>query len=256
MSKPYHTALVTGASRGIGAAISRALVGEGLVVHALARNVEALQELAAELGPNLRPLACDVRDAAAVASALEGIEIDVLVNNAGAVASVKPLHEQSLEETANTIALNLTAPLHLLQTLLPGMINRRKGHVFNLSSTAAQGALANTAVYGATKAALAHATKALRFDLAGHNIRLTEIAPGRVETDFYLSAFEGDRARLSETMYTRQRGLHPQDVADTVVMALRMPARANVTQLTISPTDQALGGHVFPDAQHPDEADA
>ena len=247
MKPDYRTALVTGASRGIGAAISRALVAEGMTVHALARDGASLESLAAELGPRLRPLVCDVLDAAAIAATVPGLETDVLVNNAGGVGSVRPLWEQTAEETARTVALNLTAPVQLMQAVLPGMIARGRGHVFNLCSTAGQGALPGTTVYGAAKAALSQAGRALRYDLAGSNVRVTEIAPGRVETEFYLTAFGGDTQALKDRMYTRQRALMAQDIADVLVMALRMPLRANLTELTVSPTDQALGGHVFPD---------
>lgn len=240
-------ALVTGASRGIGAAICRALIADGVTVHAMARDAAALESLAAELGPLCKPFVCDVLDSAKVAELVPGLEADILVNNAGGVGSVRPLWEQTPEETARTVALNLTAPVQLMQAVLPGMIARGRGHVFNLCSTAGQGALSGTTVYGATKAALSQAGRALRYDLAGKNVRVTEIAPGRVETEFYLQAFGGDAEGLKEKMYSRQRTLLAEDIAAVLVAALRLPARANVTELTISPTDQALGGHVFPD---------
>lgn len=241
----YRSALVTGASRGIGAAIARALIAEGLVVHALARDGAALADLARALGPNLRPLVLDLTDAGAIGAQLPGLAVDVLVNNAGGLGSVRPLWQQDLAETAQTIALNLTAPLQIIQALLPGMIARGRGHIFNLCSTAGQGALAGTAVYGAAKAALSQAGRALRYDLAGQNIRLTEIAPGRVETDFYLAAFGGDAEGLKDKMYRHQRALTPEDIAQTLVAALRLPAHATLAEITLSPTDQALGGHVF-----------
>lgn len=246
MNSAYKTALVTGASRGIGAAICRALVADGLTVHAMARDLAALETLSVELGPNLRPLACDVLDGAALASAIRDLEVDVLVNNAGGVNSVRPLWEQTPDETARTIALNLTVPLQIIQSILPGMIARGRGHVFNLCSTAGQGALAGTTVYGASKAALSHAGGALRFDLAGRNIRITEISPGRVDTEFYLAAFGGDASSLKSAMHSTHRSLAAKDIADALLMALHLPERANVTALTISPTDQALGGHTFP----------
>ncbi|RVA75196.1 SDR family NAD(P)-dependent oxidoreductase, partial [Mesorhizobium sp. M7A.F.Ca.CA.001.11.2.1] len=115
----YRTALVTGASKGIGAAIVESLVTEGLTVHALARSRGALQVLQERLGPRVKPLVADVRDNEAIASALGAAEIDVLVNNAGGLATVRPLHEQSAEETAEVVALNLTAPLQLIRMLLP-----------------------------------------------------------------------------------------------------------------------------------------
>ncbi|WGD28334.1 SDR family NAD(P)-dependent oxidoreductase [Ancylobacter sp. WKF20] len=244
----HRTALVTGASRGIGAAIAAALVAEGLTVHALARDAAALGALADQLGPKLKPLPGDVRDLATIAIALDGAAIDVLVNNAGGLATVRPLHAQSAEETAEVIALNLTAPLQLIQLLLPGMIERRRGHIFNLTSTAASAVFPGTATYGATKAGMSQAGRILRHELAGTGVRLTEIAPGRVETDFYLKAFDNDRDVLRERMYTQQRPLRPQDIAEVLIGALRLPDHVDIAELIVSPSEQAPGGYVYPSA--------
>lgn len=244
----YHTALVTGASKGIGAAIVESLIAEGLTVHALARNHDALQVLQARLGPRVKPLVADVRDHQAITSALGTTEIDVLINNAGGLATVRPLHEQSAEETAEVVALNLTAPLQLIRLLLPGMIARKRGHIFNLTSTAASGVFPGTTTYGAAKAGLSQAGRILRFDLAGTGVRLTEIAPGRVETDFYLKAFDGDRESLHKRMYSQQRPLGPADIAAVLVAALRMPDHVDIAELTVAPSEQAAGGHIYPPA--------
>ncbi|WP_168991927.1 MULTISPECIES: SDR family oxidoreductase [Mesorhizobium] len=244
----YRTALVTGASKGIGAAIVESLVVEGLTVHALARNHGALQVLQERLGPRVKPLVADVRDHEAIAAALGAAEIDVLINNAGGLATVRPLHEQSAEETAEVVALNLTAPLQLIRMLLPGMIARKRGHIFNLTSTAASGVFPGTTTYGAAKAGLSQAGRVLRFDLAGTGVRLTEIAPGRVETDFYLKAFDGDREGLRKRMYSQQRPLGPVDIAAVLVAALRMPDHVDIAELIVAPSEQAPGGHTYPPA--------
>lgn len=244
----YRCALVTGASKGIGAAIAAALVSEGLTVYALGRGESALAELAVQLGERLRPLVADVRDCAAIAEKLAGVEIDVLVNNAGGISTVRPLHEQTAEETEEVIALNLTAPLQLIRMLLPGMIARKRGHIFNLTSTAASAVFPGTTGYGAAKAGLSQAGRILRYDLAGTGVRLTEIAPGRVETQFYLQAFSGDAENLRERMYSHQRSLSPQDIAAVLVNAMKLPPHADVAEIIVSPTDQAVGGHVYPAA--------
>ena len=241
---PYKTALVTGASRGIGAAICRRLAHEGLEVIALARNHEALDALAKERR-EIVPVVADVTDIDAVAKALDGRQIDVLVNNAGGLATVRPLHEQAIHETAETILLNLTAPLQLIQMLLPGMITRERGHIFNLTSTAAHNVFTGTTVYGAAKAALSQAGKILRYDLVGTNVRISEIIPGRVETEFYLQAFAGNRETLQERMYASQRALQPDDIAAALVAALNMPQHVDLAQIEVSPTDQAAGGQVY-----------
>ncbi len=241
---PYRTALVTGASRGIGAAIVRRLRGLGLEVYALARDGAALQALAAETG--CRKLVADVRATEDVLAGLADTAIDVLVNNAGNVPTVGPLHTQSVEQIDAALDLNLRAPLHLMRALLPGMVARRRGHVINIGSTAGGTVFAGTGPYAAAKAGLSLATRVTRYDLAGSNVRLTEIVPGRVETQVYLDAYGGDAARLHETMYAHHRALQPEDVAAAVALALSMPERADLTMVEVSPTDQAVGGHVFP----------
>lgn len=240
---PYRTALVTGASRGIGAAICERLAALGLRVHGLARSEEALAEVRDRFG--VLPVVADVRDTAAILAAIGGTEIDVLVNNAGMVPTVRPLHEQEAEEITETIAINLTAPLQLMRALLPGMVARGRGHVVNITSTAGRGVLSGTSAYGGAKAGLAHACRSLRYDLAGRNVRVTDLAPGRVETEIYLTAFGGDRSRLHETMYGGVRALQPADIAEAVAAVLALPQHVDVTEIEISPTDQATGGHVF-----------
>lgn len=240
---PYRTALVTGASRGIGAAICRRLTGLGLTVYGVARSREALDAVVTELG--IIPVVGDVRDADGLVAALKGAEIDVLINNAGMVAAVKPLYEQTVEEITETIAVNLTAPMLLMRALVGGMVARKRGHVVNITTTAARGVLAGTSAYGGAKAGLAHACRSLRYDLAGSNVRVTDLAPGRVETEIYLRAFGGDREKLQDSMYTSVRALKPEDIAEAIATVLTMPAHVDVTEIEISPTDQAVGGHVY-----------
>ncbi|PKP85798.1 MAG: short-chain dehydrogenase [Alphaproteobacteria bacterium HGW-Alphaproteobacteria-2] len=243
--KGYRSALVTGASRGIGAAVARRLLAGGLTVYGVARSAEALAGVAAELGERFIPCPADVRDTDAILAGLGGAEIDVLVNNAGGLASVRPLVEQTAEETAETIALNLTAPLQLMRRLLPGMVARRRGHVFNLTSTAGRSVLPGTTAYAAAKAGLSQACHVLRYDLAGAGVRITELAPARVETDFYLSAFAGDREALRQKLYTTQRALSPEDIAQTIWAALSLPPHADLSEIVITSTDQAAGGQMF-----------
>lgn len=239
----YRTALVTGASRGIGASICRSLRKEGLTVHAVARNAEALKALAAEV--DVIPIVADVKDMTAILKALGSSEVDVLVNNAGGLSTVKALHEQTVEEIIEVINLNLAAPLLLMRALLPGMIARKRGHVFNLTSTAGHNVFTGTAAYGAAKAGLAQAGRVIRYDLAGSNVRLTEISPGRVETEFYLQAFGGNREALEEKMYRTHRPLSPDDIAAALIAALRMPQSADLSYISVDPTDQASGGYVY-----------
>lgn len=241
----YCNALVTGASRGIGAAISRRLLAGGLTVFGVARSADALADMAAELGERFVPCPANVLDTDAILAHLGGAEIDVLVNNAGGLASVRPLVDQTGEETAETIALNLTAPLQLMRRLLPGMVARGRGHVFNLTSTAGRNVLPGTTTYAAAKAGLSQACRVLRYDLAGKGVRITELAPARVETDFYVTAFAGDRDAVHEKLFANQHALLPGDIAETIWAALSMPPHVDLSEIVITSTDQATGGQVF-----------
>ncbi len=239
----YRTALVTGASRGVGAEIVRSLVAEGLDVWALARPSDALDALAAETG--CHAVAADLNDDAATDAALAGLDIDVLVNNAGVISAVKPFVDLTGSEADAMLNLNLRAPLRVTGALLPGMISRRQGHIFAITSIFGPYSGPNMAVYCATKAAIRSFCACLRMDIAGTGIRVTEIAPGRTETGIYLDAFGGDSQALDEKLFSNYRTLQPQDVAEALMAALRLPARADANIIELSPTDQAAGGMVF-----------
>jgi len=248
---------VTGASRGIGAAIVEALAAEGFEVWAVARSAEALKELARRTGCRALPL--DVTDTAALEAALGPLEIDVLVVNAGGVSALKPLHEMGRHELDAMLDLNVKAAFHTVRLALPGMVARRRGHLFLVSSIAAHNPYPAMAVYTASKAAIAMLACNLRLDLVGSGVRVTELAPGRVETDIYLAAMGGDRAAVHERLYRGFRALRPQEVARVVVDALRLPPHVDLARIDLVPTDQAFGGvklaHLAEEpASGPDEA--
>lgn len=240
---PYRTALVTGASRGIGLAVVHRLRGLGLDVHGVARDASALSRMADATGA--RAHVCDVVDVAALENLVAGLEIDVLVNNAGYISSVRPLAEQSAEEVDRMLDVNLRAPLHLMRLVLPGMMERGRGHVINITSTAAHHVLPGTAPYGAAKSGLSRAGLVTRYDIAGSGVRLSEIAPGRVATDIYMDAFGGDRDRLKSSLFNDFHAIEPEAVADAIAAVLSLPEHVNASHLELSPTDQATGGQVF-----------
>jgi len=248
---PFRTALVTGASRGIGAAIVRALRAEGLEVWAVARSAQRLEALAAETGCRALPL--DVTDTAALEAALEPLAIDVAVVNAGGVSAVKPLHEMGRHELDSMLDLNVKAAFHTVRVVLPGMVARRFGHLFLASSISAHHAYPAMAAYTAGKAAVSMLAQNLRLDLVGTGIRVTELAPGRVETDIYLEAMGGDRAAVRERLYAGFRSIKPEEVARVLVEALRLPPHVDLSRIDIVPTDQAFGGVVL---AHLDRAEA
>lgn len=234
----YKTALVTGASSGIGAAITRELTAAGLTVLALGRDRAALNELHEQCGAI--PVACDLADLSAVYAALEGHEIDVLVNNAGLLTASAPLVDLSPDDIDAMIDINIRVVFHLTRHLLKPMIERRKGHIFFIGSSAGLAPHANSSVYGATKAATSMFASALRCDLLGVPVRITELVPGRVQTKLYRTALGLDDAQ--KKLYDDYEVIQPQDMALLLKTALFMPEYVDVTRMEVMPTGQVVGG--------------
>lgn len=238
----YRSALVTGASRGIGAAICRRLAALGMQVHAVARNPDNLRTLCDEIGAIAHCV--DITNLESMKLLLSGLEIDVLVNNAGQVAGLGPLDQLDAAAIDSMIDINLRAPLHLMRLALPGMISRKRGHIINIGSTTGSFVFPGTAPYAAAKAGMTAANRVLRHDLVGSNIRVTEISPGRVRTDIYRNALEGDAGKLAD-MYDNFRTVNPEDIAAAVLAALSMPEQVDISFMEVVPTDQAPGGHAY-----------
>jgi NADP-dependent 3-hydroxy acid dehydrogenase YdfG len=236
------SALVTGASRGVGAVLVRRLAELGLVVHAVARDAEALERLRAQTGCTVHAL--DLADPAAL-ERLGALDVEVLVNNAGLIAGLGRLDRIAAADLDRMIDLNLRVPLHLARLLLPGMVARGCGHIVNVGSLVASSVFPGTAPYAAAKAGLSMAGKVLRYDLAGTGVRVTEVAPGRIETDIYVAAMGGDREQVREKLFGRHVALKPEDVAEAVVAAVTAPAHVDLSYVEIVPTDQAPGGAVY-----------
>lgn len=235
------TALVTGASAGIGAAIVRKLAAQGWQVHALARRAARLQALANETGCAVHAL--DMRDGAALEELAHQIAPDLIVNNAGLGAGITGLAAATRDEIAQTIDTNVTAVLDLLRLTLPGMIARGRGHVVNIGSVAGLYPI-TSAVYGASKGAVRLMSQNLRLELRGTGIRVTEICPGRVSTEFYDAAVPD--ADLRDTLKeTGIRELTPGDIADAVLYAVSAPAHVNIQTIEIQPVEQTYGGVHF-----------
>jgi NADP-dependent 3-hydroxy acid dehydrogenase YdfG len=239
----YRTALVTGASRGIGAAVARALHGHGLSVTAVARSAASLRQIAAEIGCG--PLPLDLRDCGAVMRALADRDYDVAVCNAGALPSAGPFHELPLAHIVETVSVNLTGALAVARAVLPGMVRRRQGHLIMISSMFGPNPVKDSSVYAATKGAIRAFCRSLRLDLVGTNVRVTEVAPGRVETEFFRDAMGGDVAKMRARLFDEYRSLQADDVAAAILSALLMPPHADVNLIEITSTDQALGGMSF-----------
>ena len=235
------TALVTGASSGIGAAVVRRLAAAGWEVHALARRAARLEALANETG--CTPHALDIRDGAALERLMAGLAPDLLVNNAGLGAGITGLATATSEEVARTIDTNVTAILELTRLTLPGMIARRRGHVVNLGSVAGLYPLVS-AVYGASKGAVRLMSQNLRLELRGTGIRVTEICPGRVTTEFYDAAVSDPAAR-DRIKTTGIREISPDDIAEAILYAVSAPAHVNVSTIELQPVEQTFGSAQF-----------
>ena len=238
---------VTGASAGFGEAIARSFVRGGHKVVATARRKDRLEALAQELGDALLPLELDVRDRAACEAIpnqlpAEFAAIDVLVNNAGLALGLEPAHQASLDDWQTMIDTNCTGLVQVTRALLPGMVERNRGHVFNLGSIAGSWPYAGGNVYGATKAFVRQFSLNLRADLAGKAIRVTDIEPGLCGgTEFSAVRFHGDTDKAAK-VYQDVQPLTAEDIADTIYWIATRPAHVNINTIEMMPVAQSFAG--------------
>ena len=237
---------VTGASAGFGAAIARTFVKGGHRVIATARRKDRLLALSQELGDALLPVELDVRDEAAIESAIASLpepfsQIDVLVNNAGLALGLEPAHRASLDDWNSMIDTNCKGLVTVTHALLPGMVERNRGHVFNLSSIAASYPYPGGNVYGATKAFVRQFSLNLRADLAGTALRVTDIEPGLCGgTEFSNVRFKGDDTKAA-SVYKDVQPLTAEDIADSIYWIATRPAHVNINAIEMMPVAQSFG---------------
>jgi NADP-dependent 3-hydroxy acid dehydrogenase YdfG len=246
MSLPLDrsVAFVTGATSGFGAAIARRFAREGARVILTGRRTDRLQELARELGAPALALELDVRDRDAVHAAVDALpaefsDVDLLVNNAGLALGLQPAQRASLDDWETMIDTNCKGLVTCTRALLPGMVERGRGHVVNIGSVAASYPYPGGNVYGATKAFVQQFALNLRADLLGTGVRVTVVEPGMAETEFSLVRFQGDAARAKDVY----AGIHPlsaDDVADAVTWCVTRPPHVNVNRVEVMPTQQAF----------------
>ncbi|MBV8913956.1 MAG: SDR family NAD(P)-dependent oxidoreductase, partial [Acetobacteraceae bacterium] len=236
----------TGATSGFGQAIARRFVREGHRVVATGRRGERLQALGGELGASLLAFPLDITDAPSIAS-LPGTlpqgwrEIDVLVNNAGLGLGLSPAHETRLQDWDTMLATNVAGLMRITHALLPGMVARDRGHVVNISSTAARYPYPGGNVYGATKAFVTQFSLNLKADLVGTGVRVTDLEPGLVGgSEFSQVRFGGDAAKAA-AVYAGTTPLTPEDIAEAVAWVVNLPAHVNINRLEMMPTCQAPG---------------
>ncbi|GCA49406.1 NADP-dependent 3-hydroxy acid dehydrogenase YdfG [Sinorhizobium sp. KGO-5] len=234
----YRTALVTGASSGIGAALVERLRREDLEVHAVARSAGALKELAVRTG--CIPHTIDVTDRAALAKLAGEVEFDILINNAGADRPKKFLEAEE-GDIDLLVDVNLRAVLHLCRLVVPGMAARDRGHVINISSIAGNYNFGGNSTYHATKAGVSMLSNQLRIDTFGKRVRVTEICPGRVATDIF-NHVHGDDPSVRERFIDGFELPQASDIADAIAFAIAAPVAVNIGHMEITPTLQVMGG--------------
>ncbi|MGW3964807.1 SDR family oxidoreductase [Amycolatopsis sp. NPDC005003] len=240
-----QTVFVTGASAGFGDAIARRFAAEGARVIAVARSADKLEKLAGELGDAVLPVTLDVSDPEAVKSTIDGLpqnwkEIDVLVNNAGLAKGLEPAHKADLDDWDEMIATNVRGLAHVTRALLPGMVERGRGHVINIGSIAGTYPYPGGNVYGATKAFVHQFSLNLRSDLHGTGVRVTNIEPGMVGgTDFSKVRFDGDQAK-ADKVYEGTTPLTADDVAESVLWAANRPRHVNINVIELMPVVQSF----------------
>ncbi len=241
MATSDRVAIVTGASSGIGEATARALAGAGFKLVLGARREDRLMAVAHELGGRGLPL--DVRDPASIEAFVGAIaagdgQVEVLVNNAGLAAGLQPLAEGSDDDWVRMMETNVLGLLRVTKAMLPLLRRAPRAHIVNLGSVAGFEVYPGGVGYTASKHAVRAITRTLRLELLGEPIRVTEIEPGMVDTEFGLVRFKGDRARAA-AVYEGMQPLTGADVADCIVWAVTRPPHVNVDELVVRPIAQA-----------------
>lgn len=238
---------ITGASSGIGAATALAFAAEGARLLLAARRADKLAEIAAgalDSGAEaVHTISLDVRDRKAVQQAIDALPaewaaIDILVNNAGLSRGLEKLYEGKIDDWEEMIDTNVKGLLYVTRAVVPGMVERGRGHVVNLGSTAGEMTYPGGAVYCGTKAAEHSINDGLRQDVLGTPIRVTTVDPGMVETEFSIVRFHGDTERAAN-FYKGIEPLTPADIADAILWAVSRPANVNIARILLTPVQQA-----------------
>lgn len=240
--------MITGATSGIGEACARKFANGGYDLVITGRNVDrlkAVEQQARQLGADVLALEFDVRDRKAAAAAVESLKgkwavIDVLINNAGLALGLDKDYEGNLDDWETMVDTNVKGLLTMTRLIVPGMVERNKGHVINIGSVAGDAAYAGGSVYCATKAAVKAITDGLRIDVAHTAVRVTNVKPGLVETNFSVIRFHGDKQR-ADNVYKGIKPLTGDDIADVAFYAASAPEHVQVAEVLVLATHQANG---------------
>jgi NADP-dependent 3-hydroxy acid dehydrogenase YdfG len=242
-------ALITGATSGLGRATALRLAKEGYNVIITGRRKDRLEELEKEIGIKYEvkvfPLYFDVGIYDEVEKAIDSLpeewkDIDVLVNNAGLAVGLDPIHKGVLEDWERMIDTNVKGLLYVTRVVSPGMVARKSGHIINIGSIAGKDVYPNGVVYCATKHAVDALSKGMRMDFLPYNIKVTQICPGAVETEFSLVRFKGDQARADQ-VYVGFENLVADDIAEAVYYVVSQPPHVDIQDMLVMPTAQASG---------------
>lgn len=242
-----QTVLITGASSGIGAACARAFAQDGAKLILAARRLDRLKQLAQALQQDFHTqtylLQLDVCDRSQVESTLNSLpepwaNIDILINNAGLSRGLDKLYEGKIQDWEEMIDTNIKGLLYVTRWLVPGMVQRGRGHILNIGSIAGHQAYPGGAIYCATKAAVRILSAGLKIDLLGTPIRVSEIDPGMVETEFSQVRFHGDKER-AQKVYEGVTPLTPDDIAEVAVFCATRPPHVNISEIVVLATDQS-----------------
>lgn len=248
-------AFITGATSGIGQACAQKFAASGYNLIINGRNTDKLNEMRETLtqsGVEVLTLPFDVRDREATRNAIESLvspwnQIDVLVNNAGLALGLDKEYEGDFEDWDTMIDTNIKGLLHVTRMVVPAMVARNRGHVINIGSVAGDAAYANGNVYCATKAAVKTITDGLRIDLAHTAVRVTNVKPGLVETNFSVVRFHGDKER-ADNVYKGIQPLTGDDIADVVLYAANAPEHVQIAEVLVLATHQANGSTIVREA--------
>ena len=239
------TVVITGASSGIGEACARSFAALKAPLVLGARRLDRLEQVAKEcrdLGsPDVLALPLDVRDAQSItafAAAAEAKVPEILVNNAGLARGRDAVVSFKDEDLVEMVETNIIGFMRVARALIPGLAARQKGHIVNMGSLAAHGVYEGGSIYCATKSAVRAISQTLRLELSGTNVRLTEIAPGLVETEFSVVRNSGDEGK-AKSVYSGIEPLVAQDIADCVIWACTRPGHVNIGEIVLTPTAQA-----------------
>jgi 3-hydroxy acid dehydrogenase/malonic semialdehyde reductase len=241
-------AFITGATAGFGVAMARRFAADGAKLILCGRRTERLEAVKSALGDaQVHVLTLDVREREAVAKAVAGLpgefaKVDLLVNNAGLALGLEPAHRADLDDWERMVDTNIKGVMYMTRAILPGMVERNRGHIINIGSTAGTWPYAGGNTYGGTKAFVRQFSLNLRADLTGTRVRVTDVEPGLVSgTEFSQVRFHGDEEK-AEKVYQNTEPLTAEDVADTVHWVATRPEHVNINSVELMPVYQSFAG--------------